>query len=177
VENKKESYIAIGKMGAPWGLRGEVKLHLYNPDSDLLNKTHLIYIKVGFSFQKLRLQRFRLQGKSYLLKMKDCDSPEAAQELKGLEVFIPQPHLSSKAPNEWYVYELIGMRIKDEAGIDWGKVQAMNNYGAGDILTVVSEKEDKNQEYLIPWTSEVIVKVDEGLREIVIRKLEGLLED
>lgn len=176
LSEKKQEYIAIGRIGAPWGLKGEAKFQLYNPESEVLKKTRLIYFKAGFCFQEYRLRGFRKQGDSFLLGLESYSSPEEIKKLQGEEVFVDCKFLPPKKNNEYFVHELVGMTAVDEEGTEWGKVLALENYGSSDLLNIRKEVGDILKDYLIPWIRDLILSVDEKAKKIVIRKMEGLLD-
>lgn len=172
----KQEYIAIGKIGGPWGLRGEAKLQLYNAESEVLKKTRFVYLKAGFSFRKLGLLKWKSQGKSSVIALEGYASPEAVRELLGQELFVPLKELAPKKPGEFYVHEMIGMRVEDEEGNEIGIVDSLANYGSADLLTILSQGPGSPREILIPWIEDVIAGVDEAGRRIIVRRLEGLLD-
>lgn len=162
-------YIAIGKIGAPWGLQGDVKFKIYNAESEVLNKTRLVYYKTGFSFKILKIVQLRFQDKLCLMRFENYSSPESLKALQGLELFVPLNQLPPKKKGEFYIHELIGMKVLDESGKELGVVKSVENYGSTDLL-------DVGLDSLIPWMPEVIVSVDEIGKVIVIKPLEGLLD-
>lgn len=168
-------YIAIGKIGAPWGLKGEVKLQLYNTQSQIFKKTRFVYLKAGFAFQKLKLVNFKSQGKFFLIRLENYSSLEELKALGGLEIFVSTDQLMPKQKGEFYIYELIGMQVFDEQDQRIGELKAVENYGSADLLKIHSQDKENPKEYLIPWIPELIMKVDEEAMKIVIRRMEGLL--
>ncbi len=168
-------YIAIGKIGAPRGLKGEVRIQLYNTQSQILKKTRFIYLKAGFSFQKKKVLSFNTQGKFFFMTLENYSSPEDIKTLQGEEIFVSRDQLPLKEKNEFYVHELIGMQVCDEQGEYIGEVRGIENYGSADILKVYSQVSENPKEYLIPWIPDLLVQVDEVGRKIIIRKMEGLL--
>lgn len=173
----KQDYIAVAKLGGPWGLKGDAKLQIYNPQSQVLLKTRFVYLKAGFSFSKIQVHRCKPQGKSWVISLEGYNSPEKAKELLNQEVFLLTDQLTPKSAGEFYVHELIGMKVINEQGCEIGKVHSVENYGSADLLNVRSETSEKPKEYLIPWIPDTIRKVDNEKKEIMIHPLEGLIEE
>ncbi len=176
MSEKKQEFIALGKIGAPWGLKGEAKLQLYNPDSEVLKKTRLVYLKAGFSFQEYKVWNFRKQGAFFVLGLEDYSSPESIKKIQGEEIYVPLASLAPKKKGEVFVHELVGMKVFDEEENFMGEVTALENYGSTDLLNIHHEDIHNSKDYLIPWVPDVIVNVDEKERKIIIRRIEGLLE-
>lgn len=176
MSGNKQEYIAVGKIGGPWGLKGEAKLQVYNPESEILKKTRFIYLKAGFSFSKVRVLSCRPRGKSWGIVFDSYDSPEKVRELLGQEIYLKTSELASKSPGEFYIHELVGMKVISSEGVVLGQVQSVENYGSVDLLNIKDETAEKTKEYLIPWIPDVIQKVEIEKGQIVIRVLEGLIE-
>lgn len=172
----KKEFLAIGKMGAPRGLKGEVKVHLYNPQSEILNNARLVYTKAGFSFEPHNIEFFKVLGNARSLKLEGYSSPEAAKELGGVELYVDRKNIPPKVSGEFYIDELLGMEVVDEQGLEIGFVKSMEFYGASNILNISSQVNGNSKEILIPWIPEVIVSVDEKSKRIVIKRVEGLME-
>ncbi len=177
MSQNKQDYIAIAKLGGPWGLKGDAKLQIYNPQSEVLMKTRFVYLKAGFSFSKIQVHRCKRQGKSWVISLEGYDSPEKVKELLNQEVYLLSDQLAPKSAGEFYVHELIGMKVMNEQGHEMGKVHSVENYGSADLLNVKAEASEKPKEYLIPWIPDTIRKVDNEKKEIIIHLLEGLIEE
>ena len=176
MSQNKQEYIALGKIGGPWGLKGEAKLQVYNPESEILKKTRFVYFKAGFSFSKIRVLSCRPRGKSWGIVLESYDSPEKVRELLGQEVYLRTDELSSKGKDEFYIHELIGLKVVNSEGVFLGEIRSIENYGSVDLLNIKNEAAEKPKEYLIPWIPEVIQKVETDKGQIVIHVLEGLMD-
>jgi len=89
-------------------------------------------------------------------RLADCTDRDQAQLLMGCEIGIRRDQLPALAPGEYYWNDLIGLRVFNTEGDDFGTVQQLLETGANDVLVVQGE-----QERLIPFVmKQVIVEVD-----------------
>ena len=172
----KQEYIAIAKIGGPWGLKGEAKLQAYNPESENLKKTRFVYLKAGLSFSKIKVLHCKPRGKSWGIALEGYHSPEQVKELLGQELYLKRDELVAKGQDEFYIHELLGMEVMDDKGQCLGKIHSIENYGSADLLNVKLEGLEKPKEFLIPWIKEVIGSVDQKQGRVYLNHLEGLIE-
>jgi len=148
--------IALGKILGPWGLKGEVKFLLYNSNSEIIFKTRQIFFLAGFVFEEQELSNVRKQGRFLILRLKKFSTPEEAQTLKGQEVWVNQSSLPALEEGEYYFQDLIGFKIFDEAGKEFGELLSLANYGASDLLVVKHEGREVLIPYASGWVSEIL---------------------
>lgn len=168
----QQQKIAVAKIQGPWGLKGQVKCALYDPASQVLLKTRLVFLKAGFSFRELKVLESRRQGEGILLSVEGIKSPEEAQQLRGQEIFIERRDLPAKKEGEFFIFELQDLKVYDTQGVFLGKVAAIETYGASEILVV--RDADKNSEHLIPLIPGTLRQVSLSEQKIVIEMMEGL---
>jgi 16S rRNA processing protein RimM len=167
-------YIPLGKIQAPWGLKGEVKVQPYHSSSQALMQTRRIYLKAGFSFREVALLSARPHGKSLLLHLEGMDSPERALTLRGEEIFLPEDVLPPKKKGEYYVFELVGMEVVTPEGRRLGLVKEVVRYGASEILVIADDRGKKGEEVMVPLVPDFLRGIHEEERRIVIEPMEGL---
>ncbi len=164
MKNLDSDKIAVGKILGPWGLKGEVKFLLYNPGSEILFKTRQIFFLSGFVFESHTLNSIRKQGRSLLLQLKGIGSPEDASDLKGKEVWVSKEFLPVSKEGEYYFQELVGFKVVDLEGKEFGEIVSFANYGASDLLVV----KQGNAEYLVPYVEGWVEKVIEKEKKIIV---------
>jgi 16S rRNA processing protein RimM len=100
-------------------------------------------------------------------------SREAAAALTGVELFARREQLPSPDADQFYYDDLIGLDAVTAGGGPLGRVVALSNYGAGDILEIAR---DSGETMLLPFTKAVAVEIDFSRGRIVIeppREVEG----
>lgn len=125
----ENSKILVGKIVAPQGLRGEVRVQTFTSDpSDI--KT--------LKIENIDLQFIRSVGTDVAIcKIYGINDRNEAEKLRGTELFINRQSLPKLPQGEYYQTDLIGMTVM-VSGKEIGKVSSIQNFGAGDILELES---------------------------------------
>ena len=114
------------------GLKGEVKARLFTATPDALPRYGVLHTKAG---RKLKIIAFR-PGKDgeAVISFEGVRDRNDAEALKGTELFIDRASLPDTGEDEFYHADLIGLEVRDAHGRVLGKVAALHNFGASDVL-------------------------------------------
>ena len=130
MENKEK--ILVGKIVAPQGIRGEVRVQTYTQTPTDLKTLKLYSDKLSDnSFHFVR--QLNPQSTVVIAKIDGVNDRNAAELLRGVKLFINRSDLPELKDGEYYQADLIGMRVI-RGGIELGVVDNIQNYGGGDIL-------------------------------------------
>jgi len=125
----------MGRFGAPHGVRGELRLQSFTGDPLAIADYGPLTDKSGK--KTFTLLNLRPQGKDMLVvRLKDVDDRDGAQALNGVELYLARDKLPAPDPEEFYLADLEGLRAETAAGEPIGRVVALRNFGAGDILEI-----------------------------------------
>jgi 16S rRNA processing protein RimM len=121
-------------MGAQ-GLKGEVKAKLFTATPDALARYGVLHTRDG---RKLKITAFRpsKEGEA-VIAFEGVADRNAAEALKGAELFVDRAALPDTDKDEFYHADLIGLEVRDSEGRVLGKVSALHNFGASDVLEFV----------------------------------------
>jgi 16S rRNA processing protein RimM len=147
--------ITLGRIGAPHGVKGWVRLHsLTQPRENILQYRRFVLP----SGTVLEMDQAQPHGKSLIAHVVGYDSPEAARELTGLELSVGQDTLPALEDGEYYWHQLIGMRVSTSQEVVLGEVSELIETGANDVL-VVRPTEDSidDRERLLPYLPDRVV--------------------
>lgn len=128
----KTNKILVGKIVAPQGIRGEVRIQTYtqNPEDFKILKVHSEKLTDGtFHF----VRRLNPTSSVVIAKIDGVADRNSAEMLRGIELFINRDELPELKDGEYYQADLIGVRVIRD-GVLLGVVDNIQNYGAGDIL-------------------------------------------
>ncbi len=127
-ESKK---ILVGKIVAPQGIRGEVRVQTYSERPDDFRKLKIISSRFGTDdFKFVRVQP---SSPIVIAKVRGFDDRNAAETLRGTELFVERDALPPVKDGEYYQADLIGFSVvRDNAKL--GTVICFQNFGAGDII-------------------------------------------
>lgn len=120
--------VRIGYVSGVFGLRGDVRLFLYNPSSDFVGKT-VRWVFVDADGQRVEREvRTRAgSGKRVLARVEGITSPEAAQALHEHELVVPVDSLPELAFGEWYERDLLGTPVETDSGEVLGTIKEVSH--------------------------------------------------
>ena len=101
----------------------------------------------------------------------EVSTPEQADALRGTELFTAAENLPEPDKDEFYYSDLIGMQVKTVDGKNAGKVIAVHDFGAGDLLEI---KPKEGGSFYHPFTKEATPKVDMKARRVIVKIVEAL---
>lgn len=127
--------ILIGKIVAPQGVRGEVRVQTYTAAPTDLRDLSVFCSRFGAgAFHFVRA----IPASSVIVARIDgVDNRNDAELLRGTELFVNRDDLPMPNDGEYYYADLVGMRVMRD-GVDIGVVDNIQNYGGGDILELDS---------------------------------------
>lgn len=133
---KDDKKILVGKIVAPQGIRGEVRVQTYTA-SPMDFKT-LPVQSPRFNDGDFKFVR-RLNPTSFVVvaKIRGVDDRTAAETLRGVDLFVARDALPAVDENEYYQADLIGFRVM-RGGTEIGVLDGFQNFGAGDIMELDS---------------------------------------
>ena len=155
----------MGRFGAPHGVRGELRLQSFTGDPLAIADYGPLTDKSGK--KTFTLLNLRPQGKDMLVvRLKDVDDRDGAQALNGVELYLARDKLPAPDPEEFYLADLEGLRAETTTGEVIGRVVALRNFGAGDILEIAPASGGDTLMY--PFTKAVAPIIDLAGGRIVV---------
>lgn len=159
--------ILLGRIVGAHGIRGEVVIHSFAAaPEDVAAYGPLSGVDGTRTF---KLSGVRATAKGVVARVAGVGDRNAAEALKGTELYIARERLPAPEPDAFYVSDLIGMTVIDPAGAVIGVVVDAPNYGAGDLLEI--RKTGVAQTELIPFSDAFVPEVDLAQRRVVVRPL------
>jgi len=152
--------IVLGRITAPYGVKGWLRLHPFGDDPDgwrAMKRWWLGSDDKDFSgWQAWPLQTLRPQGRGWVVKLTGIDDRNAAETLVGQYVGAPRDELPETAADEYYWADLVGLAVVNERQEPLGRVVEMIESGAHAVLVV----QDGETERLLPFVGQVVKAVD-----------------
>jgi 16S rRNA processing protein RimM len=126
-------------MGAQ-GLKGEVKAKIFTATPDALPRYGVLHAKDG---RRFTITAFRpaKQGEA-VIAFSEVRDRNAAEALKGTELFVSRDALPAPEEDEFYHADLIGLEARDSEGRVIGKVAGVHNFGASDVIELTRDDGD-----------------------------------
>ncbi len=162
------TYIAVGRIRRPYGVRGEVKVQFLTDFPERFRDLKTVYI----DGEPYTIERRRFTGDGILLKFAGIDTPEAAAFLRNRLVEVPVSEAVPLPPNTYYYFQILGLEAVTTAGEVLGQVVDIIATGANDVYVVRSAE---GREVLIPAIEDVVKEVDLQANRLVVELLPGLV--
>jgi 16S rRNA processing protein RimM len=163
--------LLVGRIVRPHGVHGEVNMKALTAYPEHLSKQMKLY--VGAGHQPFAIRRIRQRDEIMLIvQFEDINDRDAAESLREEMVYV---HIDNAVPleeDEYYLYQIEGIRVVTSDGKELGLVTGIIETGANDVYVVTTPD---GVEHLIPAIEDVIQSVDVAEGVMVVRLLDGLL--
>ncbi|MCC7249166.1 MAG: ribosome maturation factor RimM [Lysobacter sp.] len=134
--------ILVGRIHGAFGVRGEVKLEsLTEPASNLLRYQPWILRDALGREREIADARARPGGKGLIGTLPGVDDRDAAEALRGAELYVPRSALPPPKDGEFYWVDLEGLRVENLEGVPFGVVDRVFPNGANDVLIAKGDRE------------------------------------
>lgn len=161
--------VVIGKIVAPFGLKGEVKVVPFTDFPERFKEMDEAYVGSEEAGEMRRIESVRFHKGTILIKFEGVADITAAEELRGAEVRIRESDLVPLEEGSYYVHDLIGMDVLTTEGEDLGKVKEVLTGRANDVYVT--------DRALVPAVKEFVKSIDLQKRQIVVEPIEGLVQE
>jgi 16S rRNA processing protein RimM len=171
---KPQNPILLAVIGAAQGLKGEVRVKSYCQEPEGFAKYGPLYDANGRSFE---VEQTRIAKEVVVTRFKGVQDRNSAEALTGTELFVDRASIGNQvvAEDEFLHADLIGLSVVDGEGQEHGKVLAVLNFGAGDILEV---SKGRGHSLAIPFTKAAVPTIDLNAKTITLDAIAaGLVED
>ena len=163
--------VCVARIGAAHGVRGAVKLWTFTEDP--LAVKHYGPLSTKDGARQFEVAHVREAKDHLVATLKGIATREDAERLNGLELYVAREKLPATDEDEYYHADLIGLAAVNAADEPLGRVVAIHNFGAGDIIEITPLK---GATMLLPFTNAVVPKVDIAGGRVVIampQEIEG----
>ena len=157
--------ICIARIGAAHGVRGEVRLWTFTEDP--LAVTHYGPLSTKDGARQFEVTHAREARDHLVATLKGVTTREDAERLNGLELYVAREKLPATDNDEYYHADLIGLAAITTADAPLGRVIAIHNFGAGNIIEIAPLQ---GSTLLLPFTNAVVPSVDLAAGRVVMRK-------
>jgi 16S rRNA processing protein RimM len=152
-------------------VKGEVRLKSFCATPEAVADYGALSSEDGRTQYEIRLTG-QVKG-GFSARLSGVASKEAADRLKGVRLYAPRAALPDLPEDEFYHADLVGLAVFDTGGAPLGRVKAVLNHGASDLLEI--SVPGQRDPVLLPFTQAVVPTVDLGAGRVVADPPEGLL--
>ena len=155
--------VCVARIGAAHGVRGQVKLWTFTEDP--LAVTRYVVLSTKDGARQFEVTQAR-EAKGFLVAtLKGITNRNEAERLNGVELYVSRDKLPATGADEYYHADLIGLAAETTAGDALGRVIAIHNFGAGDIIEIAPAS---GPTLLLPFSNAVVPTVDIAGGRVVI---------
>lgn len=170
-------YISVAEIARPHGIQGELRLKVWNPDSDLLS-TRSIGARLKLRLpdgeeREVTITAARDANKALLVRISGVDDRNAAEALRGAELCMAREAFPPLEEGEFYACDLEGARVMLSSGEEVGHVAGVASYPTCDVLLV--ERSGPTRGRLeVPLLPAYVGTVDAKAGTVELLTIEGL---
>ena len=163
--------LVIGKIGAPYGVKGWVKITSYTDELDgIFSYTPWLVGQEG-NTKEIVVDQWRTHNKGLVAKLVGVETRDDAESIKNLDISIKAQQLPQLDGDEFYWRELVGMQVVTEQGYNLGVVKELFETGANDVMLIKANLKDAfgQKERMVPYLIDQVVKqVDREAKTIQV---------
>ena len=148
--------ILVGIVGAPHGLKGEVRVKCLTAEPLALKDYGPLQDEAGGRAWRVLALR-PIKDDMCAARLEGVDDRDAAHALTHTKLYALRANMPAPAEGEYFHADLIGLRAETRAGEPIGTVRAVHNFGAGDLLDIAPPHSDT---FFLPFTDAVVPTVD-----------------
>ncbi|NWG70344.1 MAG: 16S rRNA processing protein RimM [Parvularculaceae bacterium] len=157
--------VCLGVFAGAHGVRGDLKIRTFTEAPENIAAYGRLSSEEGRNFS-IRIVRV-LKEDLVLARADEIDSREAAAALSGKKLYVDRAALPPTGAGEFYIEDLVGLAAFDETGASLGRVLAMHNFGAGDIIEVGTAG---GASAFVPFTDDAVPAVDAASGRMTVRR-------
>lgn len=158
-----ERAVVLGRVGAPFGVQGWVKVTSYTDPPEGIARYGRWTLVRGDRVERRGVLDWKRAGRGVAVLLEGLATREQAQALTGAEVQVAREELPPTAPGEYYWHDLIGLEAVNRAGAALGRVEAILELPAHPVLVLAGDRER-----LVPLVPQRLVGVDLGLGRVTL---------
>ena len=164
--------VCVGAIAGSFGVKGEVRLKSFCAEPEDIATYGALSNEAGSTEYTVKLTRPVKGG--FAARLTGVASKEAADALRGTRLYAPRDALPELPDDEFYHADLINLTVLDTGGVELGRVKAVLNHGAGDLLEIMAS--GAKQPVLLPFTRATVPTVDLASGRLIADPPEGLFD-
>jgi len=171
-----DAWVPLAEIARPHGVRGELRLRLFNRDSELLLELDEVLVRLASGEEhEVSVDAARRADDAILMKLHSVDDRDHAAELRGALVCVRRESFPPPAEGEFYACDVEGARVlvRDRGALrELGTVRELATYPTVDVLVVRAR--DGGKDWEVPLTAVVVENIDAARGEVTLATLEGI---
>ena len=168
-----EDLLQVGIITSTHGVRGEVKIYPTTDDPRRFRRLKEVVLDTGKEKMNLEIEGVKFFKQFVILKFKGLDNINDIEKYRQKSLYVTRKNAVRLQRDEYFIADLIGLKVQDEDGKELGTVKDVIETGANDVYEV--EMAD-GKSLLLPAIKQCILNVDVENGTMQVHVLEGLLD-
>jgi 16S rRNA processing protein RimM len=164
------AFLLVGILRRPHGVRGEILMAVMTDFPERIQPSVTLYM--GEEYKPVTVANSRHHNKGLIIQFEEFASRNDVENIRNQNLFVRAEDRPPLPEGEYYLHELIGLRVITDEGETLGVITEMIETGANNVYVVHC---DDGPDVLLPATDEVILVVDVDNKIMRVHILEGLL--
>ncbi len=168
-----EDLLQVGIITSTHGVRGEVKVYPTTDDPRRFRRLKEVVLDTGKEKLNLEIEGVKFFKQFVIVKFKGLDNINDIEKYRQKSLYVTRKNAVRLQKDEYFIADLIGLKVQDESGKELGTVKDVIETGANDVYEV--EMAD-GKSLLLPAIKQCILNVDVENGTMQVHVLEGLLD-
>mgnify|MGYP000274900181 CR=1 FL=1 len=166
-----EDLLKVGVITTTHGVRGEVKVFPTTDPERFLDLEYVL-LDAGREMKKLEIRNVKFFKNLVILKFNGIDNINDIEMYKGRDLWVPREEAQELDEDEYYIADLLGMKVLLEDGSEFGTLKNVMETGANDVYIV--DRVD-GEEILLPAIHDCVLDVDVEKNTMTVHLMKGLV--
>ncbi|MDE7188118.1 MAG: ribosome maturation factor RimM [Lachnospiraceae bacterium] len=166
------SELQVGVITQTHGIRGEVKVFPTTDDASRFRKLKDVIMDTGKERLDMEIEGVKFFKQYVIVKFKGIDSINDVEKYKGAKLCVTRDKAVRLKKDEYFVADLIGMKVVTEDGVLLGALKDVMATGANDVYVVEREN---GSEILLPAIKECVLNIDMDQGVVTVHIMDGLM--
>lgn len=167
-----EDLLKVGVITTTHGVRGEVKVFPTTDGPERFLDLDYVMLDTGRELKRLAIENVKFFKNLVILKFDDVDNINDIEKYKGCSLWIPREEGQELGEDEYYIADLLGLKVVLEDGSEFGTLKDVMETGANDVYVIASRD---HGEVLLPAIHECVLDVDLEAGVMTVHLMKGLI--
>ena len=167
-----DEWVVVGEFVGPFGIHGEIKLRPLTDFPERFEHTPTIY--VGKQHTPYRVEQAHMHKQLVLVRLAGIADVDAAEHLRGEQIWIPASELTPLQEGQFYLHDVVGLRVRHVNGQALGVVTDVVSTGASELFVI---RDPQGKEVLLPVVKSFVKQIDFAQGVILVDPIPGLFDE
>lgn len=169
---EEQEWVSVGRIGRAVGLKGECTVFWNSGQPPVQIGGEIFLTEPGkTSYRSWRVAALRTQGRFDVVRFEGIEDRTQAESLRNIEITLPVERLEPLQAGEYYCYQILGLTVVTEEGVELGRIEKIFTAGEHDVYEV----RGNGKEVLIPAIEQVVRSIDLQKGIVTVRLMQGMI--